>query len=199
MDPITRRTFLRLSSLSVVLPVATTATVFAKDDIQRFRDLYSSLKTISLSFSSSAAKGTLVAKAGGMYRIELGEKKFVCNGQQIWTVSAKTKTIVIDAFDSDNDQMSIERVFFVLLNVYRPKKISKSVIQLTPPDPSATVAGVEKVECTVDSKMRISSIRVFEGGSPTTWKISNLKVNKNVNNGQFTVTPETGWDVIDLR
>lgn len=199
MDSLSRRNFLRLTSLSALLPLSSSVTAMAKDDVQRFRKLYSSLSTISLSFSSSAARGSLVAKTGGRYHVDLGDKLFVCDGQQIWTVSNKTKTIVIDAFDPDNDQMSIERVFFVLLNVYRPKMIGNDVVQLTPPDPSALVAGVEKVECTVDSKMMITSIRVFEGGSPTRWNVSKLKLNKPVNENLFTVTPGQGWDVIDLR
>lgn len=198
-----RRSFLKVSALLAVLPISTTLNALAKDRLQAFRDTYSSLSTISLAFSSNAANGSLLAQRGGGYRVEVGDKSFVCDGKQIWTVSKKTKTIVIDSFDPDNEQMSIERVFFVLLNVYQPRLISESgsssTIQLTPPDASAIIAGVEKVECGVDSKMRIKTIRIFDGGTPTTWTITDLKINKKIDTSNFRVSAKEGWNIIDLR
>lgn len=191
-----------LSTL-LLLPLAKSVSLLATTDaIQKFHSTYGALKTVSCSFASSYTSGSLKAKKGGSYRIELKDRIIICNGRQLYNVQSSTKTVVIDNYQQNSDEISVERIFFVLLNVYRASVVPGSndkQIRLTPPDKTATIAGVTEVVVTVNEAFLITRIDVKEQAANTTWTISSLRLNAKLSNSDFTYSPPKGWQVVDLR
>ena len=171
--------------------------------VEKFRDRYADLSSVSLKFTSGKISGSLRASVGGRYHVTLPGRILVCDGKSIWHAQSKTQTVVIDRFDAQNEAVSIERIFFVLFNVYVPsvkkKTGSANVIRLTPPDKTAVVADIQYVDCKLDDSIRITSIMVSEGGVTTTWKISDVRINPRLKDGDFLYEPPKGWQVVDLR
>ncbi len=206
---ITRRTFLKVLGIAgVAAPVllfseaAVGSDKNSKNVVERFRELYADLKSISLSFSSSQAKGTLKAKKGSGFRVELPDRSIVSDGIIVWHAQVATKTVVINQAHESSDEMSIERLFFVLMNVYTPTALpgtGVTIIRLSPPDPSAMIAGVTRADVYLNTSMMITSIQVVENSTITTWNISSLKRNPSLPSSTFRYAIPKGWKVIDLR
>ena len=127
---------------------------------------------------------------------------FVSDGASIWNVQRTTTTVVIDRATSQTEEMSVDRIFFVLLNVYTPTVKTSGpspVLRLAPPDPSAKIAGVEWADVAMDAKHEITSITVRENGITTRWTITSLRRDPKLAADLFTFSAPNRWSVVDLR
>ena len=197
-----RRTALTLLAAVPLLASPLTAQT-GGDHVAQFRKTYSNLKSVDVQFESDGAKGRLQASKGGRFNIDLGDRLFVCDGEKLHTVQRSSKTVLIDAYSADETEMSVERVFFVLFNVYEVKDGGSNAngkkVMLTPPDASAQIGGVEEVIVQLDKKGRITSISVIEFGSRTTWDIVSIKLDPKLADSVFKYQAPKGWQQIDLR
>lgn len=170
--------------------------------IDVFRRTYGSLKTIDVSFESQGMRGRLRAQQGGKYRIEAADRLFICDGTTVWNVQSATTTVIADRYQPNAETMSVDRVFFVLMNVYVPTARQlkpTTIIRLTPPSPTTIVAGVEYADLTLDAKNQITAITIRESGVQTTWNVTRLQRNPTLAASTFSYTPPKGWTVINLR
>jgi outer membrane lipoprotein-sorting protein len=174
-----------------------------EDILQAFHKKYDNLSSMSCNFTSSGFKGMMYAMRGGKYRIELGERSIISDGQVVFNVQYSTKTVIINEYDVNTDDVSVEKILFTLLNVYRAEVIKNTskivLIRLLPPNMDVTIAGVDKVELTCTKTLDLRSIDVYNNSSRTTWSVQNLKLNKKINSAQFTFNPPAGWQTVDLR
>ena len=199
-----RRELLRLLACSPLL-ASTAATAWAKDTTyDTFRSRYGGLTSISLRYSGDLSKGTLKARKGGWYHVDLGDKVFISNSKTTWHVQRSTKTVIVDTYKSSSDQASIDQIFFVVFNVYAhkgTKDLGKGRKQLTlaAPSKSAVVAGIDQLDIVVSGKMMVESIVVTEAGSKTTWKISDVILDPALPDSVFTYAAPKDWQVVDLR
>jgi len=198
-----RRQILRLLAAS---PFLFPALMTAAEDAtyKQFRKDFGNLSSISLSFSGDQASGTLSAKKGGSYHVELRDRAFVCDGKSIWTVQRSTKTVVIDHYNASNAEASIDQVFFVVFNVYKhtsTKVLGKGRKQITLEAPSkdAQVAGIDKIVLVIQDPKRVESIVVHEGAHTTRWTIDSLRLNPTMPDSEFTYITPNGWQIVDLR
>jgi outer membrane lipoprotein-sorting protein len=175
----------------------------AADLAQVFRKTYSGLKSVSLTFTSNGVTGSLKAVRGKGYRISLPSREIVCDGKSVWLAQQQTRTVVINTYNPNSDEMGVDRMFFVLMNVYTPSTVStsnsSSVVRLTPPDVSTIVGGVTQADVHLNAKKDIVAIDVMEGGLTTTWTISKLKRNVAIPTSTFSYSAPSGWKTIDLR
>lgn len=197
-----RKEFLSLLAVSPLLASSLTSRPAGKGLVDTFRDRYSGLRSIDLQFSSSVLSGRLLAVKGGSYRIEASDRTLVCDGASVWNAQHTSRTVVIDRFDPRSEAFSLDRIFFVLLNVYVPseqKTRAGNVVRLVPPDPSALIIGIEMVDLALDRKGNVIRLDVTEGGTTTAWKISQVRVNPKIDAARFRYSAPAGWNVIDLR
>lgn len=198
----TRRSFLRLLAVAPVAAVFSARLAAGEDPIDHFLRRYAGLKSVDVSFTSDRLEGRLRARKGGLYRIEAGDRLFVSDGSTIWNVQRTTKTVVLDRAMAQPEEMSVDRIFFVLLNVYTPSvKVggASPTLRLSPPDPTARIAGVEWADVSMNANYEITAITVREGGSTTTWKITNLRRDPKLGVDLFSYTIPEGWNAVDLR
>ena len=196
-----RRDAIRLLTLAP-LGLALVRTAQAKTDaVADFQQRYGTLKSVDLVFASQRISGRLRARLGGLYCIEAGDRQFVCDGHSVWNVQTSTKTVVIDRYVPSNE-LSVDCIFFVLLNVYVPsvkKQGKQTVLRLTPPGADAKIVGVDYADVYLDLKGAITRIDVNEHGQTTEWTITKLTRNPKLSDAIFTVASPKGWNVVDLR
>ncbi|MBI2794027.1 MAG: outer-membrane lipoprotein carrier protein LolA [Ignavibacteria bacterium] len=191
-------------AVSLFAVVGTVSFAASDEDIlQAFHKKYDNLSSMSCKFTSSGFQGTMYAVRGGKYRIELGERSIVSDGKAVYNIQYTTKTVVINKYDDKTDDISVEKILFTLLNVYRAEVIMNTsklvLIRLLPPDKDATIAGVDKVELTCTRTLDLRLIDVYNNSMKTTWSVQNLKLNNKINTAQLTFSPPAGWQTVDLR
>ncbi len=186
--------------LPATIPVVVAQT--ASPAIAKFRSMYGSLKSVDVSFESQGLRGRVRAQKGGKYRIEVSDRLFICDGTTVWNVQPPTKTVIVNRYQPLAESMSIDRVFFVLMNVYVPTVLRTqpaTVIRLLPPDPTAMTAGVSYADIGLNAAGTITSITVSESGVESVWNVTRLLRNPTIAASTFSYTPPKGWTVINLR
>lgn len=190
--------YLTLTAISVT-------TLFASDDVlQKFHGTYRGLRTISFSFSGGGAPaGRMVAKRGGLYRVVLGDRTVVSNGTTVWNATASTKTVIVSDYRPTSTDVSIERVFFDVMSVYRSSVVSSkngtTVIRLEAPDTQAQIAGISRVDLTCNSNLVVSHVSITSQGAVSNFAISKISTNAKVTESTFTYNVSKGWQVVDIR
>ncbi len=188
--------------------VASTATTLAgqpsqtDSQVAAFKEAYANLKSVSLKFSSSYGSGTLTAVRGKGFRIVTSDREIVSNGSTVWNVQKSSKMVVINSVEGASDELSIEQIFFALMNVYTPsvlKSGKSSTIRLKPPSPSMQISGVEQADVVLGSNMSINRIIVTTQGTVMTLEIRNLKRDPKINLNTFVYNVPKGWKTVDLR
>lgn len=198
-----RRAILKALSLSPLMLAAYQTSTGKTDILEAFRKRFADLRSISFSFSSSTAKGTIKAQRGNKHRIVLPDRTLVSDGLTTWNAVAANKTVVIERAKPRQMETSLDKIFFLVFATYTSSVVSTSstggTIRLTPPDASVKIGTIEKLDLVVTSSGLVTSIVVYEGGLTTTWTIKNLKTNPDLPASTFTMKVPSGWQVIDLR
>lgn len=200
-----RRELLR-SVLVVAVGAIITPGVTAGDDlVMRFQQRYQGLTSVRCSFSGSPGpRGTLVAIRGGKFRLETSDRIIVSDGKAVYNATPSAKTVIINKFNPKATDVSIEKMFFDVLTIYRATASqgagSSQTLRLLPPSPSAIVSGVRELTATIDpSSLNISRLVATTDSGQYTFTISQLKINRSVSPSVFAYAPPSGWEVIDLR
>lgn len=176
----------------------------AADILETFHTRYRSLTSISMRFSGTdGISGSITARKGGKYRIEAGGRIIACDGRTVWNAQASTKSVIVNAYKPLSNEVSLERVFFEIISVYRSSIVEQSpngtILRLTAPQPTAIIANVTSLDITLDASANVSKIVVASGPSKITYSISKMRTNQSTPSSFFTYTIPKGWEVLDLR
>jgi outer membrane lipoprotein-sorting protein len=112
--------------------------------------------------------------------------------------------VIVNKFNPRATDVSIERVFFELLTVYRASVQASSgvyrTLRLVPPSPNAIVNAVRELSVVVHATtLAVTSITATTDAGQFSFAITQLKINAPVPAATFTYKAPTGWEVIDLR
>lgn len=195
----------RVLAFTLLALLCVTNTYSQSADVQRFRNTYGSLTSISCAFTDATGlKGIVKASKGGQYSITAGQMKIVCDGRTVWSSNAADKTVVISSYDPASEDISLERVFFSILGVYDVRVHSKTTAEikfiLEPRQNGAVIAGVTRAVVDVlTSDFSIKTVTITENGQTTTWSLSSVRTNGKIPASSFVYKPAKGWNVVDLR
>ena len=189
---------------ALIVAVASVTTVTAAEDtLQEFHAKHRGLNTVSFSFKGNGLQGNLVAQRGGMYAITIGDRTVVSNGKTVWNATASNKTVVVNDYKPVSADVSIERVVFDVMSVYRSsiasKSASETVVRLDAPSSQAQIAGISSVEITCTSKMVVKKVKIVSNGSPSEFAITSFRANPKVPLSKFSFTVPNGWQAVDIR
>lgn len=192
--------------LAAVCCLASTAHAGTPTLAERFHQRYVSLRSVSCTFKDgSGLRGQLEAMRGGRYMVTLADRRIISDGKTVWNVTPDTKTVIVNAMQGNADDLSLERVFFTIMAVYRgsvtsaPNRNGTATLRLIPPAPDAVVGGVEQADVTIDRSMRVTAITVKDGSALTRWTITAMTLDPKLDASRFTYVPPKGWNVVDLR
>ena len=194
----------RLFNISIVLFAIGATAALATDPLEVFHSKYRSLSSIRMNISASdGMRGTIVARRGGRYRIEVGSRTIVCDGKTVWSADAASRSVVINEYKPYSADVSLEKVFFEVMSVYRSQIVESSArattVRLTAPQPNAIIANVSSVDVRLDASYLVTSVIITSGRSSVTYNISKFKRNPTTTAASFQFTVPAGWETIDLR
>lgn len=189
--------------LSVAIGITYDAKAGA-DLLQRFHATYRKATTIRCTFTSaSGVSGTIIAKRGGFYRVELPDRTIVSDAKTVFSATASARTVILNSYRARSKEVSLEKVFFDIMNIYRGVIIEQrnggGTIRLTPPDANAQISGVSNVDVTIDKATKVTRIVLTENGSTTSYTVSKMSIDPKVASSTFSYTTPKGWEIIDLR
>lgn len=201
-----RRTLLRSAIIAAACLAVTPIGAIATDDIvARFQQRYQGLKSVRCTFNGSAnQRGALAAIRGGKFRLTTSDRVIVSDGSSVYNATPSTKTVIVNRFNPKATDVSIERVFFDVLTIYRASvqssKGGTTTLRLVPPASTSVVYGVRELLVVIStSSLAITSITATTDAGQFTFAISQLKINTAVPASTFTYAVPQGWEVIDLR
>ncbi len=188
----------------VVAAIAAPVPAIASESIvNRFHRTYQALQSVRCTFVLDGTHtGQLFAMRGKGYVLAMADRRIISNGTTVWNITPATKTVIVNNALQNGEDLSLERLFFTLLSVYRASAVQGATNQLDlrPPAPAVRVAGVQSARVTVDDNMRVTKVVVNDGATESTWVLKNLQLNaKPLATERFTYEPPSGWTTVDLR
>lgn len=195
---------MRLLGLAGMIAAATISCYAGTDILSAFHCKYRGMKTVSFKFGAPGGmKGTFAARRGGMYRITTTDRTVVSDGSTVWNATTNTKSVVVSKYQSSSADVSIERVFFDVMNVYRSSIASNSgneiVIRLEAPQPNVQISNITSVSITCTPTLAVKRVSVTSGGSTNDFIIANLVPNARISPTTFSYSIPHGWQSVDIR
>lgn len=189
---------------TTVVLITGPAHALSSDVLDQFHARYRSLKSVKMRFAGSdGVNGMITAQRGGRYRIEVGSRTIVCDGRTVWNADATTKSVIMNTYKPLSSDISLERVFFEIISVYRSSIVEQNsaytVLRLTAPQPAAVIANVSALDITLDRAVNVTKVVVISGPSRIVYTISGLKRNPSITPAQFSYTIPKNWERVDLR
>lgn len=203
--------FIKIIPISFILLMAiyctSNAEISKQKVYQKLLDIYGNVESVSLNFNlvGNNFSGNLIAKKGNKYKMNLGDRIIICNGKTIWNYSKKDNKVVIGNFQKDNENISLEDIFFSFIENFEPisliplKEDNSYLIKLKSKDSSNYMSNISEVNLKITNKYVIKSIQIIENGETLTWKIMDLNYTPKFNEKVFEFTLPQKCTVIDLR
>lgn len=180
---------------------------------KQLKDKFDNLNTLNLKFkyklsenSNENIEGTIRAKKGNKYYLNLGERILVCNGKEIWNYSIEEKTVMLSKFNKNIKELSVEDVFFNLINNSKPISYSKSIknnklnsLLLSINDNYKEKYKISEIKLNLDEKKNLVSLELIEGKSSKFWEIIDFDYNPDLKDTEFTFNAPKDVEIIDLR
>lgn len=182
-----------------------------KDKIfEKLKKQYAELQTISLNFTlneNTFIKGQLNAKKGNKYILSFGNKIIYCNNKIIWNYSPTNNSVIISNYDDSNESISIEKIFFQFTEDFKAEKLyknqisnneSSTILELIPKN--SNQSDISKIKISINTNnLNISNVVIVSNYNEESWKISNLKLNTNIDDNRFDFKVPENVEIIDLR
>jgi len=185
-----------------------------KDEVfKQLKDKFDNLNTLNVKFkykvsefSNNNIEGTIRAKKGNKYYLNLGERVLVCNGKDIWNYSIEEKTVMLSKFNKNVKELSVEDVFFNLINNSKPISFNKSTknnkvstLLLSINDSYKDKYKINEIKLNLDDKKNLVSLELIDGKSSKFWEILDFDYNPDLKDTEFTFNAPKDVELIDLR
>ena len=187
----------------------------ADDVMSNVQKKYETIKDASVRFTEhiefgvmkteQTFTGTFQMKKGGKYRIEGEEQVIVTDGSSVWTYTKSNRQVVIDTYHEDPKSFSPDKVLVNVPQNYSATLLAEertgrnmSVLKLIPKDEQSQV---KWLKVWIDRSDWLMQKLVMQDISDnvTTYTITDVRLNTNLQDSVFHFLPPEGTDVVDLR
>lgn len=174
---------------------------------------YGAMTSLRLNFSSMtgvqpAISGTVKAKRGNKYVLDMGDRVLMSNGVAVWNYAKGPNSVVISNFE-DKGQISIEKVFFTFLKSYKASAVlaeqtskgqKMTTLRLVPPTTEGMINGVKSIELGLSPKtLDVIRITITDANSTQRWEVSSMKIDVKLPDSTFQFTSPKGVKTVDMR
>ena len=203
--------YFRIISIYLVFLIISTSnsvSELSKQDVYlKLLDIYGKVESVSLDFKLVGRdfSGNLIAKKGNKYKMKIDDRLIICNGKTIWNYSKKDNKVVIGDFQKDNENISLEDIFFSFIENFKPISLlslddsNSYSIKLKSKDSINYMSDISEVNLKITKKYIIKSIQIIENNETLTWQINKLKCTNHIDDNEFEFTLPKKCTVIDLR
>ncbi len=165
-------------------------------------------KHVKLGFSNieQTYAGTVMIKKPKRLRLEAENETIVTDGNTVWLYSPVNNQVIVDNYKENQNSVSPENFmlnlphdyYATLLGVDKGKNTPLLTLKLVPKDDRSFVKSVKVV---VDgSTYNVRTIVIMDvNDTETTYTITSMKFNTNINDKEFVYVPPPGVEVVDLR
>jgi outer membrane lipoprotein-sorting protein len=199
----------KLISIIFILAVIST---YSKNKSQVFEALkkkYAKTEAVKMSFeqeNNSGISGEIIAADDNKYRITVPGRIITCDGSSIWNYSYDDDNVIVSNFTTHTENASPERIFFGVLDNYKPIKLVKEsnsmgnqLFKLVLQPDSETVADMSEIMLWLDDENNIKKVGIESIYGFEIWNIKQLKTDIMLNDLEFKFNPPSDTEVIDLR
>lgn len=185
----------------------------AQEIIKNVQNVYNGIADAKATFSmsekyssgkSTSSSGTIFIKKENKYKIKTKSYTIVTDGQTSWSYNVSKKQVVIDNYKDDGSTFSPNKFLFQYPeNFYSDltgeEKVNGKdcyVLKLSP----RTKGSVKSAKVWVDKEASlIRKIYISTSESSKTYTLKTITLNPGLSSSEFTFTPPSGVEVIDLR
>lgn len=170
---------------------------------------YGSVVTLSMAFSKIGASdinGEIIATNDNKYRITIPGRIITSDGESIWNYSYDDDNVIVSNFNSHSENASPERLFFGVLENYKPTNlvsesstIDRKLYKLTLVPDKVEVADIAEIILWLDDNNQIIRVQIDSLYGKEIWKINKLKTGIKLKDSEFKFRPPNDTEVIDLR
>jgi outer membrane lipoprotein-sorting protein len=194
-----------LFSFILIFSNSTVLSQTKEDIFNELKSSYSNLSKISFSFQSMENKtyqGHLTATKDGKYKLILPDKIIISDGKTNWNYTITDKIVIISNVSSQNN--SLQTIFFNIINNFYPTELKETlsskkgkVLQLSLQSKNNKD---EKLVLFLNNKnLKIQQIVFNYNNSIGNYTISQLTLNPQIENSEFSFKVPKGVEEIDLR
>lgn len=194
-----------LFSFILIFSHSTVLSQTKEDIFNELKSSYSNLSKISFSFQSMENKtyqGHLTATKDGKYKLILPDKIIISDGKTNWNYTITDKIVIISNVSSQNN--SLQTIFFNIINNFYPTELKETlsskkgkVLQLSLQSKNNKD---EKLVLFLNNKnLKIQQIVFNYNNSIGNYTISQLTLNPQIENSEFSFKVPKGVEEIDLR
>lgn len=207
--------FIILNVFLVVFILFSTNTTFSQDAqevIKNVQSVYKGIKDAKATFSlsekvsgkSSSTSGTMYIQKEKKYKIKTKTFTLVTDGVTTWSYSPGKKQVVIDNYKEDGNSFSPNKFLFnypenFYSDLTGEEKVGSNncyVLKLSP----RTKGMVKSAKVWVDTEeFLIRKITISSSGSTKTYTLKSITLDAGLSSSEFSFSPPSGVEVIDLR
>lgn len=144
--------------------------------------------------------GKIYFKKGNKFRIEMKDQLLVTDGKTVWNHNAKQNKVIITKYDSEPSVLSLDKYILEYpqqCDVSFKEKSGIQVIELTPKKKNT---GFKGITIYPDDSSILSKVEFTDAnGNYFSFEFSNVKLNENLSDRQFSYTVPKGTRTVDLR
>ncbi|MDQ3022190.1 MAG: outer membrane lipoprotein chaperone LolA [Bacteroidota bacterium] len=185
----------------------------AQEIIKEVQSKYDNISDAKASFTqtlkgkggkANSSSGVIYIKKTNKYRIEAGGQVIITDGQTSWSYSPRKKQVVVDNYKEDGSAFSPNKFLFNYPeNFYSDLEgeenlggIDCYVIKLTP----RSGGSVKSAKIWIDkNEDLIRKINIVTLESTNTYTLKDISLDAGLSASQFSFSPPTDVEVIDLR
>lgn len=153
---------------------------------------------------ANSSSGVIYIKKANKYRIEAGGQVIITDGKTSWSYSPRKKQVVVDNYKDDGNTFSPNKFLFNYPeNFYSDLEGEENlggvqcyVIKLTP----RSGGSVKSAKIWIDkNEDMIRKINIITSESSNTYTLKDISLDAGLNASEFSFTPPSDVEVIDLR
>ncbi len=214
-----RNIFKYLTSTLLLMLLTVSAVYAGKVDkiIGKVQDKYRKTKTVRIEFKEKShfkltdtmteIAGVLQMSGKDKYRLDSEDQVLVSNGETLWRYNKLDSQVLVDHAKKTEEDVMLNNFLYEIKDHYfgqllEEKKdggVKKYAIKLTPKPSEQSFFSSIKM-WVKDKTWEVEEIVYVDyNGNETTYVISEIVFNPNLNTSIFTFTPPEGIQVVDLR
>jgi chaperone LolA len=150
--------------------------------------------------------GTILFKKPNQYRLQSEHQTLVTNGTTVWAYAPANEQVIIDTYKEQRNSVSPEEFLLTLPTSYYSTVLGREPspegqllqMKLTPKDDRSFVRTVRL--WIHEPTMEVRKIRIVDQNeTQTTYSLSRIRLNTDLDDAQFTFVAPEGTEIVDLR
>lgn len=180
----------------------------AKELLSGLQEKYKSIKSFTADFKQNTktdlqkepfqSSGKIYFKKNNKFRIEMKDQLLVSDGKTVWNANTKQKKVIITNFDSEPSVLSLDK--FILEYPQQCDASFTSANKVILLKPKKKNGEFRDIKIYPDKESILTKVEFTDsGGNYFSFEFSNVKLDENLSDKQFSYTVPKGTRTVDLR